>query len=320
MARPAAILLGLVIFSPGLLQAEVIDRVVAVVNSDIITLSELEEQGKDALRRAEGEEDQEAAAEEIKRQLLSQLVERKLTQQEAEKAGIEVSDSELDGAFTQILKRNSTDSASFEQGLASIGKTVEEYRNLIKEELRKRKLINQQVRSKIVITDSKIREYYDRHYSAANVPEGYHVLQLGFSWDEEGGEASREEARKRAEHVIAELQGGRSFRELADDFSDLPSARDGGDLGFLKKDEMASYMRDVLVGMKPGEISGIVETPAGYQIFKLLSSREGDLVAQSPYEAVREEIADLVYREEVGKQYDKWVQDLRSQSYVKILL
>jgi peptidyl-prolyl cis-trans isomerase SurA len=100
----------------------------------------------------------------------------------------------------------------------------------------------------------------------------------------------------------------------------LPSAADGGDIGLFKKDEMAAYMKDVILAMHPGEISPIVEAGNAFQFFKLLSMRDGDIVVKAPYETVREEIRDILYRQEMEEQYNIWVKSLREKAYIKILL
>jgi len=83
---------------------------------------------------------------------------------------------------------------------------------------------------------------------------------------------------------------------------------------------MAAYMRDAILSMHPGEISPIIETGSTFQFFKLLSSREGDLVVKAPYESVKDEIRDILYRQEMEKNYKAWVENLREQAYIKILL
>ena len=111
---------------------------------------------------------------------------------------------------------------------------------------------------------------------------------------------------------------GQDFKKLAHEYSDLPSAVDGGDIGVFKENEMAPAMRKAIIGLKPGEVSTIVETPSGYQVFKLLSSQEGQIVTKVPYESVKDEIREILYRQEMQKLYKNWLEELRSQSYVRV--
>ena len=137
---------------------------------------------------------------------------------------------------------------------------------------------------------------------------------------EEAGFDTKEAAEENAKEIRARVLDGESFMELAKAFSNLPSARDGGDIGLFEKDEMAAYMKDVILAMHPGEISPIVETGNAYQFFKLLSVNEGDIVVKAPYESVREEIRDVLYRQKMEEQYNLWVKSLREEAYIKILL
>ena len=77
-------------------------------------------------------------------------------------------------------------------------------------------------------------------------------------------------------------------------------------------------MRKAVIALKPGEISPIVETPAGYQIFKLLSSQEGQIITKVPYEDVKDEIREILYRQEMQKLYKNWIKELRAQSYIRV--
>jgi peptidyl-prolyl cis-trans isomerase SurA len=203
--------------------------------------------------------------------------------------------------------------------------TEQQYREDLRDQMLQSKLSNFQVRSRIVITEEDIQEYYQKQYTQENQESGYYLLQMGFTWEEQGnlvmpGTIAKQDAEKRAEEIRNRVLDGESFKELAKSFSNLPSAKDGGDIGLIKKDEMAQYMRDTVLAMKPGEVSPIVETESGYQFFKLLSVRQGDMVILAPYESVRTDIRDLLYQEEIKEQYDIWVKELREKAYIKTLL
>ena len=100
----------------------------------------------------------------------------------------------------------------------------------------------------------------------------------------------------------------------------MPSAADGGDIGLFQKDEMATYMLDAVLTLKAGEISQVVETPVGFQFFKLLSSLEGDIVHQVPYESVKEEIRKKLFEITFKEEFQTWVEDIKKGSYIKKML
>ncbi len=305
-----------------------VDRVVAVVNDDVITLTELEKTGQSFFERIKTQApptEVERALKQAREEVLSSLVDKMLVRQVAEKLNISVSEQEIDSAVDQILTRNNATIEEFRQELTSIGATEQEYRDNLRGQILQSKIISYEVRSRIVIVEDDIKEYYQKEYTLEKGEGGYYILQMGFTWRnsvslEGAGFDTKEAAREKAEEIRARVVDGESFTELAKAYSNLPSAEDGGDIGFLQKDEMAAYMKEVILAMKPGEISPIIETNNTFQFFKLLSLRDGDLVVKAPYEAVREEIRDVLYQQEMEEQYKTWVKRLREEAYIQILL
>ncbi|KPK28451.1 MAG: hypothetical protein AMJ61_02420 [Desulfobacterales bacterium SG8_35_2] len=305
-----------------------VDRVVAVVNNDVITLSELEKAGREFFERIKTQApaaEVDRALEKAREEVLSRLVDKFIVQQQAEKLSITVSEQEVDTALDQILARNNATIEDFKKELAAMKISEQEYRENLRDQIVQSKLVSYEVRSRIVITEEDIKAYYQKEYTQEEGMGGYHILQMGFTWRNtvtlaEAGFDTKEAAREKAEEIRARVLDGESFTELAKTYSNLPSAHDGGDIGLFQKDEMAAYMKDVILAMRPGEISPIIETGNAFQFFKLLSVREGDLVVKAPYEAVREEIRDDLYRQQMEEQYKAWVKSLREESYIKILL
>ena len=313
---------------PAFSGAELIDRVVAEVNDDVITLSELEKAGESYFKRIRDNapaNEVKMALEKARVEVLASLVDKMLLRQEAGKMSISVSEADIDMAIDQILARNKATIEDFRKDLAAMHMTEHEFREDLRDQILQSKLSNYQIRSRLVITEEDIQEYYQKQYTKETQESGYYILQMGFTWEKQGnlvmpGTVAKQDARKRAEEIRDRVLDGESFKELAKSFSNLPSAKDGGDIGLIKKDEMAQYMRDTVLPIKPGEVSPIVETESGFQFFKLLSVREGDMVILAPYKSVRVEIRDLLYQEEIREQYDKWVKELREKAYIKTLL
>jgi peptidyl-prolyl cis-trans isomerase SurA len=305
-----------------------VDRVVAVVNDDAITLSELEKAGREFFERIKTQapaNEVDRAMEKARKDVLSSLIDKFIVRQQAEKLFITVSEKELDAAIDQMLVRNNATIQDFRGELTEMNISEQDYRDNLRDQILKSKLIGYEVRSRIVIIEEDIQAYYQKEYTLGKGEGGYYILQMGFTWRntvvlEKAGFDTKEEAREKAEEIRVKVVAGESFRELAKAYSNLPSAADGGDIGLFKKNEMASYMKDVIMAMRPGEISPIVETGNAFQFFKLLSAQEGDVVVKAPYESVREEIRNILYRQEMEEQYNIWVKSLREEAYIKILL
>jgi peptidyl-prolyl cis-trans isomerase SurA len=302
-----------------------VDRVVAVVNDDVILQTELEKAGGEYFERIRMKApagEVESAIEKARGEVLSSLIDNMIVKQKAAELGITVEEAEIDNAIAQILSDNNATLEEFRKELDKVNVSMQDYRDNLRNQILQSRLVGQQVRSRIVIVEEDIREYYEKEYTQEKGESGYYILQIGFNWKNlvtlDG--VSQEEAREKAEAIRARVLAGESFGELARSYSDFPSATDGGNLGLIKKDEMAAYMRDAILSMHPGDISPIIETGSTFQFFKLLSSREGDLVVKAPYESVKDEIREILYRQEMEKDYKAWVENLREQAYIKILL
>lgn len=317
------IVISFIILPFNIAAGEIVDKVVAVVNDDIITLSELNEEGEAMYRRIHEQVPSgqvEETMRQAQKQILSELIDQLLISQRAAQRNIDVDETEIDAAIDRILMRNNTSVEQFREELAKMGTNEKNYRKKLRNQILRSKLISYEIRSKIVITDRQIQEFYHKKYSNIMTEEGYHLLQFGCSWGENGRSGSPEEAHMRAIQLRDMVLGGSNFNDLAKEYSDLPSAGDGGDIGFFAKEELADYMWEAIQGLHPGDISNIILTPSGYQFFKLISSKQGNVVTQAPLESVSEEIRAQLYEQELEEKFDSWVKQLRQHSYVEELL
>ncbi|MEN8190870.1 MAG: peptidylprolyl isomerase [Thermodesulfobacteriota bacterium] len=321
---PLLLLITLLGSSPC--SAEIVDRVMAVVNNEVITMSEVNETGEAMFRKLTREVPANQLADALSKAreaTLTNLIESKLILQEAEKHNISVSENEIEGAARDYMTKSGMTSEEFSNHLKSMGMNEADFRKSLKNRILQSKLTRYEVHSKIVVTDDEILDYYDTHYTKHLDEGGYYLLQMGFSLDKKGeaipasSDSAKEDARKRAERVRALALGGQDFKELARKFSDLPSAVDGGDIGSLLEDDMADNMKKVILPLKAGEISQIVETPAGYQFYKLLSSREGQIVFQEPYETVEKKIRKIIYDKKAKEDFEAWVTRVKESAYIK---
>lgn len=326
----SACLWCLLLFSSHV-SGEIVDRVVAEVNDEVITLSEIEEEGRGLFRKIALEvpaEDRLTAIEQVREDILRSMIDKKLIRQEAIKQGIIVTSEEIDDMVEQMLKANNISKEQLLLELEANGADEAVYRSNIESQIYQNKLLNRDVRSKIVVTEEAILDYYDTSYTK-HIPEGgYYLLQIGIGWGETEGqdldpsilEQRKQSARERAERVHKLALSGNDFRELARKFSDLPSAAEGGDIGVFEESEMASYMRTAVTSLNPGGVSKIIETPVGFQFFKLLSSKEGGIVMQAPYSEVKEEIREKLYNQELREEFEQWIEGIRSEAYIRTSL
>jgi peptidyl-prolyl cis-trans isomerase SurA len=305
---------------PSFLHAQIINRVVAVVNDDIITLSDLNDEGRDTLKRIAEQaapDVQADALQNARREILSEMIDRKITVQKAKEMGISVTDTELDKAMETILARNKATQEDLQRELSARGMSLDAYRDSLRDQILFSKLVNYEVNSKVVITEEKAREYYENSFMQELPVGGYYLLQIGLAWNNRD---SKKQLYAEATKVRDAAIGGQSFYQLAMLYSQLPSASDGGDIGVINEKEMAPDMRATVSALQPGEISPIIETALGYIIFKLQAANKDGTIVQAPFDSVKDDIMTRLREKEQKKLYSNWVKELRSRAYIKELL
>ncbi len=314
------------LFTPFFAVAAMVDKVVAVINDEVITLSEVEEEAARMYQALAKESSGQALVNslaEAREATLNGLIDRRLISQRAKLTNTTVTDEELAAALETTRNRANLSPAEFKNKLERSGLTEEIFKKQLREQVLQSKLVSYDVRAKIVVTEEMIRDYYNEHYTARADQGSFYLLQMGFLHNPEIAEPEKlkEEkvkTKKRAEQALDLVRKGQDFKALAKKISDLPSAADGGDLGILKLDDMAPAMRSAVAPLKPGEVSGIVETSDGYQFFKLLSDKEGATSASS-YEPLKEEIREKLHEEKMKAAYSEWVKQLRESAYIQKL-
>jgi len=305
--------------------AGVVDRSVAVVNNDTITLSEVNELGQSYFKKVSEETPPDQLADALykaRRAVIEKLIDRKLMVQEAKKLNIQVSDQDVDGAIQRILTSNKSTMEEFRKELRSMGMSEKQYREEMRDQILSSRLINYEVRTKVVIPEEKILDYYDTHFVGQAEGGGYYLQQIGAIWGTalaNGTVPTQEEAKEKIQKAYALAQKGEDFKELAREYSDLPNAQDGGELGMFQFDELAAYIREAVSNVKTGDLSPIVATGNGFVFFKVVSTEKGKIVAKAPYEEVKDQIREKLSQQAMEARFKDWMQSIREKAYIKIL-
>ena len=302
------------------LSAELVDRIVAVVNNDIISLRELNQITKPYVERIKqnsySSEQEQKMLLEIRRKILNQLIDEKLTDQELKKHNITVSATEIDLTIERIMRMNSITDEQLRTELASQGLTLEDYRMRTKEQLLRRKLINLEVRSKIVITQDDIKAYYDSHRDAFAGEKKYHLRNIIMMVSPSATDTEKQMYFIRMKDILEQLEQGEDFAKLAKLYSQSSMASEGGDLGFFRLDEISALLRQELEGLKAGEFTSVIDTEMGYQIFYV------EEVVEKPGKSLEDaapEITNKLYTEIVDQKYQTWLENLRTRSHIRII-
>ena len=298
----------------------VVDRIVAVVNSDIITLFDLQralrpyEQNIRALRYPPEKERQMLF--QVRKDILDQLIDVKLADQEIKRNQISVSEEEIDGAIERLKASRSMTDEQLREGLSQQGLTMEEYRKEIKEQILRSKLINREVKSKIVITNEDISAYYESHREKYAGEKKYHLWNIFAKLPPEAGTQEKEAVRQQMQSIYDRLVQGTSFESLVQELTEADSTIHGADLGLFRPHELSRQLRTAVKQMKTGEFSRVLETDFGYQIVYVQNIQETPAKA---IEEVKPEIYQLLYNESVNDKYRQWLEALRRQALIKIV-
>ena len=298
--------------------AELVDRIVAVVNDDIILLSELDE-AMAPLRKQLGQSNysevqQKIVLENERQKALNVLIDQKLTDQQIKRYGISVSDAAVDQSIERIKSVNNLSDDDLKRALDMEGVNYETYRRQIKTQMLQSRLVNIEVKSKIVVTDQDIKAYYDANHSQYAGQTKYHLRHILLRV-ESPLESERERVLKEMKQLEKQLKEGASFAEVAKAHSQAATAADGGDLGFFESRLLAASIREALTDIKPGELTPIVDTEQGYQIFLV---EEISSTGRSLEEASRE-IEDKLLSEAREKKFKEWLDELRERAHIQIL-
>jgi peptidyl-prolyl cis-trans isomerase SurA len=296
----------------------VTNAVAAIVNDEIITLHDVNREALSAIREAEKKSTlSDADRSKIRRSTLDRLIEKKLTEQKIRELNIKVSEEEIRQAIDDVRKQNNIPTQdALVAALAGQGLSFDQYRSQLQEQIEKLKLISMEVRAKVQVGETEIREYYTTNLTTYTEEESYRARHIFFK---SGSKASPDElsrSKATALAVLSDARSGKDFAELAQKFSEDPAARkDGGDLGSFKKGDMQPELEKTILSLKPGEISDLVSTPIGFHIIKLEAKTAG---ATKPFESVKGEIEEILYRRKSEERFSQWAKDLRGKASVEI--
>ena len=298
--------------------AEIFNRIVAAVNDEIITLYELNGRIKEITGTDPSQLKQlnKKGFLETRRNILDLLIDEKITHDKVMELGIGATSKELDAAIEGIKARNNWTHEDMIEIISSDGMTYEKYRNTIKKEMEQMRLIDFEVKSKIIISDEDIKKYYDDHADGFRSEERVRLAIILLTEKSQSDQAGDLSLSQRVEDVVSRLKKGEDFAVLAKEYSQGPGAEDGGDLGFINTSNLDPQLKKLIDVMEVGRISKPIFMPSGVQIIKLIEKYDKGLKS---LEEVKGYIHDTLYREELNKRFATWIQELRKTAFIKVI-
>ncbi len=267
--------------------AELVDRIIAYVNDDIITLSELNERTNALVAGRQQNpflREQELSLEEMRHSMLNRLIDERLASQEISRLKISVSAEEVDETIARIMKEN--------------------------------QLVSREVQSKTVITDEMVEAYYQDHIHEFEKQERWRIQDIYLPYYPDDTPEEQARLRDLAQQILERVRAGVDFGSLAKNYSQGPGAEAGGDMGYFARGELEPVLEAAVENLKAGEVSPDIETTRGIHIIKVTEVDRGPPKA---LDEVRESIRNLLYKREVEFRYREWLSSLRERSYVKIV-
>ena len=295
---------GLIAQTSLLSAAQREDGIVAIVNSDIIMLSEMKRELAPERERIQKEYRGEALARRLKTaeyMALTTMIERKLQLQEAKVRNIVVTDQEVRQAIQQMKQQ---------------GRTIDEANpadmKSAREQMMLFRIVDRDVRNAVIAGDSDLKRYFQEHRDRFALSEEYTLSQILIKPRSQDDTA---DAREKVREVMTRLKQGDSFEDLALRFSDGPNASHGGHLGLVRQGELLPEIERTIATMVPGGTSDMIETPDGLHIVRLEDKKPKQF---RPYEQVRAEIQGLVFQQKSEDAFQSWLANLKNKAYIEI--
>jgi parvulin-like peptidyl-prolyl isomerase len=297
-----------------------IDKVVAIVNDEVITLSQLQQDGKPLIQRMRDELRKQNRAGQLQiteRQILDALILRQLQLQEAAKENIVVDQEQVTAAIEQIKKQNGIISdAEFAEALKEQNLTLKEFKTRVWEQLVVDALLVRNVRTSVIVSDEEITQYYHDHADQFRKPDSVRIRHILMRLPEDPSSEDLAQARARAAKVLGQLKDGADFAMIAAEHSDSAAAKDGGDLGVIQKGDLHPALESAAFSLEPGGISDIITTDAGLNIIKVEERTGGDAMSGQ----VREQIRQLLFNQKLVKQMNAYFEELKKKAYIEVRL
>lgn len=312
-----------ILLACGVVAAEVTDKIVAVVNDEVITLTELNQAFKPYAKNIEATykgDDKETVLRQNKAALLQRLIDQMLIEHESKKAGTGIAaikDEEVMIVIKDMLVKNNTTMEAYTQKLAEEGNTLSAVKKEIKGQMLRMRLLRREVQSKILVTDEEIGDYYDKHRQDYEGKDAVHIKQIFLPVPGGVDKTRRESIKKLARQLHERILKGEPFEMLAAQYSKGPTAAQGGDIGFVEKGVILPEVEKAAFSLAVGQFSDVIETEEGFHIIAVVDKRGAGL---KPLPVVRNEIKAKIEDEKLAKKYDEWIEGIRKKSFIDVRL
>jgi peptidyl-prolyl cis-trans isomerase SurA len=300
--------------------ARVVERVVAVVNNEIVLDSELDQWTLPQLR---GPVDLETADgkrmwADAKKKAIETLIDGKLIQQQAVELKLAVTPEEVDRAIEEVKRQNKLEDATFIEALKQQGFTIESYRKNLRKQILELKVLNTAVRSRVSVSEDEVRAHYQQTVRSLGGERQARLKQILVAVSADAKPDEVERRRRVAQKVVELARAGKSFDELAKAYSDDElTKQEGGDMGWVGKGVLVDALEEAVAGMDAGDVRGPIRTGRGWHVLTVVDRKQGDV---RTYEEVKDQLRRQLYDQQVEKATQSWLRELRKKAHLDIRL
>jgi len=300
--------------------AEVVDKIIAVVNDEIITLTEFNTAFEPYLKNIEDNykgKDKEAIINQAKESFLKRLVDNLLIEQEAKKAGmgIVIKDEEVMDVIRDMMAKKKSNMEDFKKNLAREGNSLESLKKDIRSQMMRIRLLRREIKSKVIVSDEEIGEYYNKNRQDYEGKEAVRLKQIFLAIPAKADKKTKAKIKEEAEQLRKRVLAGEPFELLAVKYSQGPGAAQGGDIGFIEKGTIIAAVDSVAFNLPMEQVSEVIESSIGFHIIKVVDKKGAGL---KPIATVREEIKTKIEDEKLEKKYEEWITSVRKKSFIEI--
>jgi peptidyl-prolyl cis-trans isomerase SurA len=289
-------------------RAEVVERILAVVNNEVISKSEVDQMAK-AMRSQPGAKL--PSQKDLEKHLLDAMITQKLAIAEAKRRGIGVTEKEVDKAFGDFKKQNNIeDDATLAKGLAKEGLTIKGLRQQIHDQMLTERLMGIVAAGKAVVTDKEVRDFYDKEFPKATGGQ-IHLKILSMPYPPGATDAQKEEVKKKAELILQENRKGVPWEQLRDKYNVVIQ-----DMGLISESDLDPELVQFLGKVKTGETAPI-QTLKGFQLVQVVDRKDSKSLS---FEQAAPKIRELLERRDMEKTFKEWIKTQKDKSHIKIMM
>src|SRR5215813_11534341 len=326
-ALGAVVVVGLVLLAGVATRAEVIEQVLLKVNGEIFTKTDLEVRQVAALRQMGQQADPKSnpsdtqlrkMLDDVTPQLIVNVVDEILLVQRGHELGYTMSNERFQSIVDSIKKDNKIETEEeFQAALKQENMTLSDLRKNLEKQMIVSQVQQNEVLSRIAVSDEEARRYYDAHKSEFTSPQTVTLREIFVAVPGDGvtlNVGRDEEAREKGEMIRKRALDGENFEKLASDLSDAPSKANAGLIGPLNLNDLSQDIKNLLAPMKAGDVTQVLRAPKGYQILKLESISTAELM---PFDKAKDQISERVFTGKRTEEFQKYLEKLRGQAIIE---